>query len=380
MNKSNFEWPKWIPITIIGILLIIVYKAFENLSQIGAAIGGFFSAISPLIFGILFSYFLYIPFEKVKKRFGRSKIKFFAKRKILFSVITIFLLLALIIVFIALVVAPILIASVIDLANSIPFYVNSLMNYIALLDDDTLWASFNLSATLTDFFDDAAGRFFNIALMEQITRGAINFAGGLFNIVLGLIITLYILSDLDNIVGFFKRLSIALIKNLKLRGRVHKYIKQANGTLFTFLSSKGLDSIINIISVTAILLIFNVPYAFLFGFIAGVFNFIPYLGSLMAMTFISLINIITAGPAKAFQVLVVLLIFQQIDANYIEPKIMNTSLKISPILVIVSVIAFGAYFGIAGMFLAVPTVAIIKQLMIEYIDHHTDEKVSPLKE
>ena len=377
MNKSNFEWTKWIPVTILGILLIIVYKAFENLSQIGAAISGFLSAISPLLFGILFSYFLYIPFEKVKKSFGRSKIKFFAKRKTFFSVATTFLLLVLIIVFIALVIAPILIASVVDLANSIPFYANSLMNYILLLEDDALWASFNLSATLTEFFDDAVSQFFNIALVEQVTRGAINFAGGLLNIILGLVIALYIISDLDNIIGFFKRLSIATIKNLKFRGRVHKYIRQANATLFTFLSSKGLDSIINIISVTAILLIFNVPYAFLFGFIAGVFNFIPYLGSLMAMTFISLINIITAGPAKAFQVLIVLLIFQQIDGNYIEPKIMNKSLKISPILVIVSVIAFGAYFGIAGMFLAFPTVTIIKQLMIEYMEHHSDEKSVP---
>ena len=372
MNKPNLEWPKWIPITIVGILFIITYKAFDNLSQITSAIGRFFSAVSPLIFGILFSYFLYTPFEKVKKAFGKSKIKFLAKRKKLFSVITIFLFLVLIIVFIALVIAPILIASLLDLANSIPFYVNSLVNYIELLDDDTLWASFNISDSLAGFIDDAVNQYFNFALMEQLTRGVLDFVGGLFNVILGLVITLYILADLENIANFFNRLSIALFKNIKLRERVHKYLRQINSTLFTFLSSKGLDSIINILVVTAILLIFNVPFAFLFGFIAGVFNFIPYLGSLMAMTFISLINIITAGPTKALQVLVVLLIFQQIDANYIEPKIMNTSLKISPILVIVSVIAFGAYFGIPGMFLAVPTVAIIKQIMIEYVDHHAN--------
>ncbi|MCL2717538.1 MAG: AI-2E family transporter [Lachnospiraceae bacterium] len=370
MNKSNFEWAKWVPITIIAILLMILYKTFDNLSQITIAIGKFLSVLSPLLFGILFSYFLYTPFKKVNKRFGKSKFKFIAKRKKFFSVTTIFLLLALIIVFIALVIAPILIASLLDLANSIPSYVNSLIVFIERLDDDTYWATLNISESIAGFVDDAISQYFNFALMEQLTRGVLGIAGGLANIVLGLIITLYILADLENIAAFFKRLSIAVIKNVKYRERAYKYLRQVNTVLFTFISSKGLDSIINVVVVTAILLIFNVPFAFLFGFIAGVFNFIPYLGSLIAMTFISLINIITAGPAKALQVLIALLIFQQIDANYIEPKIMNTSLKISPIIVIVSVIAAGAYFGIAGMFLAVPIVTIIKQIMIEYMDHH----------
>ncbi|MCL2050211.1 MAG: AI-2E family transporter [Lachnospiraceae bacterium] len=371
MNKSNFEWNKWIPITITAILLMVIYKTFDNFAQITSWIGKFLSVLSPLLFGILFSYFLYTPFKKVNQRFGKSKIKFIAKRKKFFSVTFVFFLLCLIIVFIALVIAPILLDSVLELAGSIPFYVNSLLNYIEILDDDTYLAAFNISESLAGFFDDAISRYFNFALMEQVTRSVIGIAAGLANIVLGLIITLYILADLENIAAFFDRLGRAVVKNVKYRERLNKYLRQVNTVLFTFLSSKGLDSIINIVVVTAILLIFNVPFAFLFGFIAGVFNFIPYLGSLIAMTFISLINIITAGPGKALQVLVVLLIFQQIDANYIEPKIMNTSLKISPILVIVSVIAAGAYFGIAGMFLAVPVVTVVKQLLIEYMDHHT---------
>ena len=372
MNKPVIEWYKWIPITIVAIILIVVFKAVDNLSQITHAVGKFFSAISPLLFGILFAYFLYIPFKKVNNFFGKSKLKFIARKKKSLSVTAVFLLLVLFIVFIALVVAPILVSSLIDLANSIPYYVNSLLNYIDELDNNTVWASFNVSESLTGFFDDAISLYINFALMEQVTRSLLGIFGGLFNIILGLIITLYILADLENIAAFFKRLSTAVIKNAKYRERFHKYLRQANAVLFTFLSSKGLDSIINILVVTAILLIFNVPFAFLFGFVAGIFNFIPYLGTLIAMSFISIINLITVGPVKAFQVLIVLLIFQQLDANYIEPKIMKDNLKISPILVIVSVIAFGVYFGIAGMFLAVPTVTVIKQLMIEYMDHHTN--------
>ncbi|MCL2255011.1 MAG: AI-2E family transporter [Lachnospiraceae bacterium] len=373
MNKPNFEWTKWIPITIIAIVLMITYKTFDNISQITSGIARFLGIVSPLLYGILFAYFLFIPFKKVKAYFGRSKWKFIAKRKKLFSIFVIFLLLVTIIVFIVLVIAPILIASIMDLINSIPFYVRSIMDYIQLLDDEPVITALNISESLTEMVEGITSQFLNRTLMEQLTRGVFSLAGGLFNIVLGIFICLYILTDLENIAAFFNRLSIAVIKNEKLRGRLHQYLKQVNKVILTFLASKGLDSIINMIAVTVILRILNVPYPILFGFIAGVFNFIPYLGSLIAMTFISMINIITAGPAKAIQVLIILLIFQQLDANYIEPKIMNTSLKISPILVIVSVIAGGAYFGIVGMFLAVPLVTIVKQILIEYMDHHVKE-------
>ena len=371
MNKPIFEWNKWIPITIIAVLLMIIYKTFDNFAQITGAIGKFFSVISPLLFGILFAYFLYTPFIKVRRLFGKSRIKFIAKRNKFFSVTVVMMIMILAIFFIAMVIAPILITSVLELANSIPNYVNSLVSYISLLDDDPFWSTLNISESMAGFLDGAINQYVNFALMEQLTRGLLGIAGGLANIILGLFITLYILADLENIKAFFERLSCAVIKNAKYRERVHKYMRQINKVLFTFLSSKGLDSLINVVVVTTILLAFNVPFAFLFGFVAGVFNFIPYLGTLIAMTFISLINIITTGPVKAFQVLIVLLIFQQLDANYIEPKIMNTNLKISPILVIVSVIAGGAYFGIAGMFLAVPLVTVVQQVLIEYMDHHT---------
>lgn len=374
MNKQNFEWARGIPIAIIALILMIMYKTIDNFSQITTAIGRFLGIISPLLYGIFFAYFFYFPFRKVLAFFGKSKLKFIAKRKKFFSIFVMIILVALIIVFIVRIIAPILIESLTDLINSIPFYVRSIMGYIALLDNNSFLSSLNLTENLTGVVNDTVNQFLNIALVEQLTRGIFSIAGGIFNIILGIFIMLYILADLDNIVKYFKRMSNALIRNGKVRSRLHQYLKQANSAILTFLASKGLDSIINMVVVTSILLIFRVPYAFLFGFVAGIFNFIPYLGTMIAMSIISVLNLITIGPARAFQVLIILLIFQQLDANYIEPKIMNTSLKISPILVIVSVIAGGAYFGIAGMFLAVPFVTVIAQILVEYMDHHAADK------
>jgi len=373
MGKNSFERAKWIPVCIITILLMIIYKTLDNFSQITTSVGRFFRVISPLLYGVLFAYFLYAPHRMIEKLYRKSKLSFFSKRARGFSTLTIFLLLILVIASIVIFVLPIMITSVIDLTGSIPTYLSSILDYLDNVPDNSIWASLNLAGILGEYSGGFVNQFIDLARIEQIARGFISLAGEVMQLLLGLIISVYMLLEREQIIGFFKSLSTVLFKNEKVRNKVNKYLNQVNKVLFTFIASKGLDSVINLVTVTAMLLIFNVPYAFLLGLIAGLFNFIPYLGSLAAVILISVITLITGGAGKAVEVLIPLLIFQQLDANFIEPRIMKSSLKISPILVIIAIVVGGAYFGIVGMFLAVPIVAIIKQVLIEYVSSSETE-------
>ncbi|MBR3720276.1 MAG: AI-2E family transporter, partial [Clostridia bacterium] len=83
---------------------------------------------------------------------------------------------------------------------------------------------------------------------------------------------------------------------------------------------------------------------------------------------------ITGGFSQAVWMVIITTILQQIDANIINPKIVGESLKISPLLVIFAVTIGGAYFGILGMFLAVPVVAVIKVLIDDYVEFKNVEK------
>ena len=367
MKKANAEWVKWIPICIIAILLMIIYKTIDNMTQITSAISGFLRVISPLLYGVLLAYFLYIPHKKIEKLYTKVKIKFISGRARGFSTITIFLLLILIIILLISFIIPILLTSVMDLARSIPSYLNFILDYLDDVEEDSIWYALNLADLIRENTGSFLNQYVNLASIEQMARGIINIAGELFSLLLGLIVSLYLLQERGRIIMFFGKLIDVLFKNEKVRDRIKKYLNQVNSVLFTFIASKGLDSVINLICVTSILLIFNVPYAFLLGLIAGLFNFIPYLGSLVAVILISLITLITGGIGNALKVVIPLLVFQQLDGNFIEPRIMKSSLKISPILVIIAVVVGGAYFGIVGMFLAVPTVAVIKQILIEYV-------------
>ena len=72
---------------------------------------------------------------------------------------------------------------------------------------------------------------------------------------------------------------------------------------------------------------------------------------------------------------VVVIILQQVDANIINPKIVGDSVKISPLLVIFAVTVGGAYFGVMGMFIAVPVAAIIKLLINDLIEYNYAKKL-----
>ena len=96
---------------------------------------------------------------------------------------------------------------------------------------------------------------------------------------------------------------------------------------------------------------------------------IPYIGAIIAVAISALVTLITGGLSQAIWMLIAVIILQQIDANIINPRIVGQSLKISPLLVIFAVTVGGAYFGIVGMFLAVPIIAVLKILVEDYINY-----------
>ena len=118
----------------------------------------------------------------------------------------------------------------------------------------------------------------------------------------------------------------------------------------------------------------NVKYAVLLGFIIGLFNIIPYFGAIVAVIFAVVITGFTGGITQALLVAIIVTALQQIDANIINPRILGTSLNLSPILVIFSVTCGGAYFGPIGMFLGVPVCAFLKLIIIDFIEYENNKK------
>lgn len=150
---------------------------------------------------------------------------------------------------------------------------------------------------------------------------------------------------------------------------IDKYFTKANQVFFTFISSQLLDAVIVGILTTIAMMILKVKYAPLIGFTIGLFNMIPYIGAIVAVSIGILVTFITGGFGKALAMAVVVIILQQIDANIINPRIVGNSLKINPLLVIFAITIGGAYFGMLGIFLSVPVIAVVKLLLDDFIEY-----------
>jgi len=379
MKKQNFELSKWLPICIIAVIMMVVYKTIDNLGQITSAIGEFLVVISPLLYGALFTYFLLIPHRAIERLLLKSKIKFFSKYARGFTTIAIFLLLIVIFAVILSFILPIIFDNIVAFVDSVPEYINTILAFLDNIPEDSIFASFDIDEMIKNSSGDILQAVVNPDGIGQVAQGIMGFFSGIFSIIMGLVISLYILLDRERILAYFKRLNNAIFKREDRINRSIKYFSQINKVLLTFIASKGLDSLINFVSATTILLILGVPYAYLLGLIAGIFNFIPYIGSIISAFVISIIALIAVDIRTGLIVMLCLLIFHQLDGNYIEPRIMKSSLKISPILVIIAVVIGGAYFGIVGMFLAVPIAVIIKELLLEYITFTEMDKVDEIE-
>jgi predicted PurR-regulated permease PerM len=108
------------------------------------------------------------------------------------------------------------------------------------------------------------------------------------------------------------------------------------------------------------LLIIGIQYALLIGVLGALLNFIPYIGGIIAIAMPVLIAVATNTPMSVFWVLVLYATVQLIDNNFLVPKIVGSKVKVNALASIVGVLVGGAIWGIAGMFLAIPILAICK--------------------
>jgi predicted PurR-regulated permease PerM len=123
------------------------------------------------------------------------------------------------------------------------------------------------------------------------------------------------------------------------------------------LTETSIVAVLNIIG----LLIIGAPFAILLGLIAAILNLIPYIGGLIAVVLTALITFSNTGSVtKMVWAIVIFMIVQLIDNNFLVPKVIASRVKLNALISIVGVLIGGALCGVGGMFLSIPFIAICK--------------------
>ncbi len=377
MNEIKKNLSKWMYYFLLGTAIIIVYKFFDNFTAIGGVIGKFFNVIAPFMAGALLAYLLYIPASRIEKRFSKSKRKLIKKKSRGLSVFITYLLAILVIILLVNVILPVVIDSIIELVNNFQGYWNTAIEKLNALPEDSILKSQQVEEVIKSIGDAIQ----NIDLKQYVSteritgyiKSVLGVASGIFDVFVSIVVSVYILLQRNQIYGFFNKLTMVMFDK-KTCDKIGEYIDSTNRIFFKFISSQVIDGIIVGILVTIAMSIIGVKYAVLLGFMIGLFNIIPYFGAIIAVAISILITLITGGISQTLIMAIVVIVLQQIDSNIINPKIIGNSLEISPLLVIFAVTVGGAYFGVLGMFLAVPVAAVLKILINDWLEFKNNKK------
>jgi predicted PurR-regulated permease PerM len=112
------------------------------------------------------------------------------------------------------------------------------------------------------------------------------------------------------------------------------------------------------------------PLPITFGIIAGVLNVVPYLGSTVGALLPALVAL-TVSPIKALQVVVLFVVLNQIEGNFLQPLVMGRAVRLHPAVVISSFLVMGTLLSIVGLLLAVPAAVVVATLMEELSPQET---------
>ena len=211
--------------------------------------------------------------------------------------------------------------------------------------------------------------------LTSITASAISILIALKNIVIGLIVSIYVLMEKERFEGQAKKMVFAVLP-IKQANTLIQIVHKVNQIFGGFIIGKIIDSIIIGVICFIGCSILRMPYTLLVSVIIGITNIIPFFGPFIGAVPCLIIVTIT-DPLHGLYLLIFILVLQQVDGNIIGPKILGDSTGLSSFWVIFAITVGGGLFGFAGMLFGVPTFAVIYYLIQRLITYLLKRKGLP---
>lgn len=273
-------------------------------------------------------------------------------------------------------IVPQLIDSIMGFVNDVPQYVDN----VTILFND-LMNETNVSPEYAALIQEQMDKY--IQFIMDFAKEIIPIVGNMlkviassvWNIVLGIIISVYLLIDKENFFAINRKITCALFST-KTANRIFELTYRSNETFGKFLSGKIIDSAIIGVLSFVVFSIFKMPYTLLISVIIGVTNIIPFFGPFIG-AIPSFIIILFVSPTKALVFLLLVFIIQQIDGNIIGPKILGDSIGISAFWILFAILVAGKFLGIVGMIIGVPLFAIVYSIIKEEVEYKLKIKELP---
>lgn len=365
--KRFEEYGKWVMALVFAIIVIAVYKTFDNFSKITAVLKTVWDALTPLVIGFVIAYVFNIPCSKIEARLKKSKYSVLRKISKGVSIILVYLV-AVFLLYVGIrLIVPDIYKNIKELYNNIPTYFDEAVSVIGNWQEEHDITLIQLdTVTATNAFSRILGNI-DIAQFAKYAQGVIKITSGVMSFSIGIITSIYMLIEKERIVALGKRLC-KLFLNEKSANKVTEMLIKINQIFAKYIFCLLLDAALMAVFATLVLSLLKVKYAIILGLIIGLSNLIPYFGAIIAGVVTVVITLLTGGPMQAIWAGVALFTLQQIDGNFVGPKIMGEMLDISPLWIIFAVTLGGGLLGAGGMIISVPIFMALRLIASELIE------------
>lgn len=352
---------------IVGAMLMVAYQLVANgpylLQQIGLAIKGFLTVVSPIIYAFIFAYLLYVPMmfieRQLLKLLGKRELTSRAKGGIrLLSVVLVFLAVIFLIITIINYIIPPFIENVKIFIKSLPAFEEQISSWIKDITVylETLNIDYSSNGQLMIQIKE-----FLFTMSQSIINGMTSFAGQIggfiVDTVVTVILTFYFLLDKEKLFIAIDKFG-TIVCTPKVKRSIKLFFKDLDDIVGKFLVGTIFASFIVGIISTVLMLLIKHPFAVLIGVAAGLTNVIPYVGPIIGAGLAFVLGAFTSLELGILGA-VLLLLYQQVDGNIIQPKIVGDKVGLAPVWILMAVLIGGSYFGGIGMIISVPTAALI---------------------
>ena len=376
IHRENIYFRWGLTAFIVVVACIIAAQFITKMPAFFGYVKVFLQTLSPVLYGLGIAYLLHPIEDRIRKLLEPQLCRLLPEKKAagMAKAVGIFasLVLAVLVVWALIaMVLPQLLESITTIIGNFPSYYNTLSKWIqefingSIAEDVTQGIMDQVYAYLNSFLTGTVLPKMQ-AILASLTTGVVNLAKSMMNLIIGVIISIYLLSGKDKFLAQAKKLCYAVLGQ-KRGGYVCNVCTFANRVFGGFIGGKIIDSMIIGVLCFVGLRILDMPYTMLISIIVGVTNIIPFFGPYLG-AIPSALLLLVIDPMECLYFVIFIIVLQQIDGNIIGPAILGDATGLDSIWVVVSLLVFGSLFGILGMVIAVPLFAVIYKIISELVN------------
>lgn len=373
-----------------GILIsfaILFYFFIKNIPFALEKIRLFLNTMNPFIYGMVIAYLMFRPVCFIERQLFRLFKRNEKHRQLCrnLSIFFVFLMTFGFLIFIGNVFIPQLVESLTVLTEKIPEYIKQFETFWKnvvqnqkILHQLKSFGFTNISQYKVDFWENLNQKtikFFQFLIPSVISISG-SFTGKIVNILMGIIVSIYLLSGKEVFEAQSKKVLYGIFPN-KVVNNILQIIALTNETFQNYIGGQITDAVVLGIITFICMLILRLPMAFMISFLVMVCNVIPMIGSILS-GIIGIFLILVISPSQAIVFAILILVLQQVDGNILLPRIVGDSTGLSGFWVFLAIFLGGVIGGLPAMVVSVPVMAVVYTLVKEQVEQRLRSKQMPV--